>query len=227
MIELFTADTPNGIKIPIALEELGRPYKVRLMKLGSAELRSAEFAQVNPNGKIPAIRYPDGEGGAPVTVFESGAILLHLAEAFGGLLGATPHARAQTLSWLFLQVAGLGPSLGNASHFRGLSTPQPYAFERFRGEAARLLGLLEQRVRDAVWLNGEGYSVADIAHFGWVRRMDYGGFALPDFPALSNWVERIEARPATLRAIQRLSQADDGPASEPPTARAAAQSGAT
>lgn len=227
MIELFTADTPNGIKIPIALEELGAPYEVRLMKMGSAELRSAEFAHVNPNGKIPAIRHHTGEGGAPITVFESGAILLHLAETFGGLLGATPHAKAQTLSWLFLQVAGLGPAMGAAGHFRGLSTPQPYASERFRGEAARLLGLLEQRVRDTFWLNGEDYSVADIAHFGWVRRMGYGGFALPDFPALSTWVERIEARPATSRAMRRLSQAGDGPTSAPLKASAAVEPGAT
>jgi GST-like protein len=207
MIELFTADTPNGIKIPIALEELGAPYVVRLLKLGGEELRSAEFAAVNPNAKIPAIRCHSSDGGPPITVFESGAILLHLAETFGGLLGATPHAKAQTLSWLFLQVAGLGPAMGAAGHFRGLSTPQPYASERFRSEAARLLGLLEQRVRDTAWLNGEDYSVADIAHFGWVRRMAYGGFALTDFPALSEWVERIEARPATSRAIGRLGLA--------------------
>lgn len=225
MIELFTADTPNGIKIPIALEELGAPYVVRMMKLGSPELRSPEFAQVNPNGKIPAIRDHSRDGGPPITVFESGAILLHLAETFGGLLGATPQAKAQTLSWLFLQVAGLGPAMGAAGHFRGLSTPQPYATERFRGEAARLLGLLEQRVHEAGWLNGEGYSVADIAHFGWVRRMSYGGFALSDFPALSAWVDRIEARPATSRAIARLSLGGDGPL--PVNARAAASSGAT
>ncbi|WP_421936305.1 glutathione S-transferase family protein [Phenylobacterium sp.] len=224
MIELFTADTPNGIKIPIALEELGAPYVVRMMKLGSPELRSPEFAQVNPNGKIPAIRHPSGEGGAPITVFESGAILLHLGERFGGLLGATPQAKAQTLSWLFLQVAGLGPALGAAGHFRGLSAPDPYASERFRGEAARLLGLLEQRVREAGWLNGEDYSVADIAHFGWVRRMGYGGFSLSDFPALSTWVDRIEARPATSRAIRRLSQAGDG--SRPAPVAATAEPGA-
>ena len=227
MIELFTADTPNGIKIPIALEELGAPYMMRMLKLGSPELRSAEFAQVNPNGKIPAIRHHGGEGAPPITVFESGAILLHLAETFGGLLGATPHAKAQTLSWLFLQVAGLGPAMGAAAHFRGLSTPEPYATERFQGEAARLLGLLEQRLRDTAWLNGEDYSVADIAHFGWVRRMSYGGFALEDFPALSAWVDRIEARPATSRAIRRLSQGGDGALSAPVSASAAAPSGAT
>ncbi|WP_430424085.1 glutathione S-transferase family protein [Phenylobacterium sp.] len=227
MIELFTADTPNGIKIPIALEELGAPYVVRMMKLGSPELRSPEFAQVNPNGKIPAIRDHSSDGGPPITAFESGAILLHLAETFGGLLGATPQARAQTLSWLFLQVAGLGPALGNAGHFRGLRAPDPYATKRFQGEAARLLGLLEQRLRDSAWLNGESYSVADIAHFGWVRRMGYGGFALSDFPALSAWVDRIEARPATSRAIRRLSQGGDAPLPAPTNASAVTPSGAT
>lgn len=205
MIELFTADTPNGIKIPIALEELGLPYQVRLMTLGSAELRSPAFAGVNPNGKIPAIRYRDEASGQPVTVFESGAILLHLAEMSGDLLGTSTRGRAQTLSWLFLQVAGLGPAMGAAGHFRSRRAPDPYALVRFRSEAARLLGILESRIDESVWLNGEAYSIADIATFGWVRRMTYGGFALRDFPALSAWVDRIEARPATARAIGRLS----------------------
>ncbi len=206
MIELFTADTPNGIKIPIALEELGAPYVVRMMKLGSPELRSPEFAQVNPNGKIPAIRHPGGEGGAPITVFESGAILLHLGERFGGLLGATPQARAQTLSWLFLQVAGLGPALGAAGHFRGLSAPDPYASERFRGEAARLLGLLEQRVREAGWLNGEDYSVADITGMIAVDFMKPARIAMPEGLAnVRRWHAAVSARRAGRGRPQRAA----------------------
>lgn len=227
MIELFTADTPNGVKIPIALEELGAPYVVRLMTLGHEDLRSAAFAHVNPNGKIPAIRHHDDESGAPVAIFESGAILLYLAETFGGLLGRSRAAKGQTLSWLFLQVAGLVPAMGAASHFRGLATPESHALKRFAGETVRLVGLLEQRLRDVSWLNGEDYSIADIAHFGWLRRMSYAGLALSDYPALSTWVERIEARPATGRALLRLGQADPARFGEPHPGSAIAGAGAT
>lgn len=204
MIELFTANTPNGIKVPIALEELGVPYVLRKIELGSADLRSAEYLRLNPNAKIPAIRHLDG-GKVPVTVFESGAILLYLAEAYGGLLGTTPVARAQTLSWLFLQVAGLGPMMGNAAHFRSLKSPDPYTIGRFEGEVARHLSMLEARLREVEWLNGESYSVADIAHFSWVRSASYAGFDLKDFPILHAWVEKIEKRKATSRALARLT----------------------
>jgi GST-like protein len=204
MIEVFTANTPNGIKVPIALEELGVPYTIRKMAMGSPDLRSADYRQINPNARIPAIRHPDG-GDTPVTIFESGAILLYLAETFDGLLGATPVARGQTLSWLFLQVAGLGPMMGNAAHFRSLPSPDPYALGRFADEAGRYLGLVEARLRDMDWLNGETYSIADIAHYSWVRSASYAGFDLKDFPALHAWVETIDARAATVRALKKLA----------------------
>lgn len=204
MIELFTANTPNGIKIPIMLEELGVSYALKQIALGSPDLHSAEFLLINPNAKIPAIRHHDG-GSVPVTVFESGAILLYLAEAFGALSGTTPVARAQTLSWLVLQVAGLGPMMGNAAHFRSQSAPDPYAIARFEGEVARYLGLLEARLRDVPWLNGESYSIADIAHFSWARSASYAGFELENFPTLHAWVEKIAAREATARALAKLA----------------------
>jgi GSH-dependent disulfide-bond oxidoreductase len=204
MIEVFTANTPNGIKVPIALEELGVPYSIRKMALGSPDLRSADYLQINPNARIPAIRLHDGEN-QPVTIFESGAVLLYLAQTYGGLLGTTPVARGQTLSWLFLQVAGLGPMMGNAGHFRSLPSPDPYALGRFVGEAGRYLGLVEARLHEADWLNGESYSVADIAHFSWIRSAGYAGFDLKDFPALRAWVEQIAMRPATVRGLQSLA----------------------
>ncbi len=204
MIQVFTANTPNGIKIPIALEELGVHYQLKKIALGSNDLRSTEFLQINPNAKIPAIRHHDG-GDEPVTLFESGAILLYLAETFDGLLGETPAARARTLSWLFLQVAGLGPMMGNAAHFRWLKSPDPYALGRFRTEANRLLNLLEARLSEVEWLNGESYSIADIAHFSWVRSAIYAGFDLPDFPILKAWAETIEERPATVQALAKLT----------------------
>lgn len=204
MIELYTANTPNGIKIPIALEELDVPYDLRMIELGSDDLRSADYLRINPNAKIPAIRHL-ADDAPPVTVFESGAILLYLAQAFGGLLGNTPVARAQTFSWLFLQVAGLGPMMGNAAHFRSRTPADPYAIDRFEGEVARHFGIIEARLREAEWLNGESYSIADIAHFSWVRRSSYAGFDLKDFPILKAWVETIEERPATVRALAKLS----------------------
>lgn len=204
MIEVFTANTPNGIKVPIALEELGVSYELRKIALSSADLRSAEYLRINPNAKIPAIRRHDGID-VPVTVFESGAILLYLAEAFGGLLGTAPAARGQALSWLFLQVAGLGPMMGNAAHFRAMRSPDPYTIGRFEGEAGRHLALVEARLREVEWLNGESYSIADIAHFSWVRSASYAGFELKDFPILDAWVQRIEKRAATARALARLT----------------------
>lgn len=204
MIELFTANTPNGIKIPIALEELGIPYELQRVALGSDRLRSPDFLKVNPNAKIPAIRHHNAAGNM-VTLFESGAILIYLAQCFGGLAGTSDSARAQTLSWLFLQVAGLGPAMGNTSHFLSLEAPDPHALKRFKDEAARHLQLLNERLSYFEWLNGESYSVADIAHFSWVRRADYAGFVLDEFPALNAWVERIEARPATKRALASVA----------------------
>lgn len=204
MIELFTANTPNGIKVPIVLEELGVPYTLRKMPMGSPDFRSAEFLQVNPNGKIPAIRHHHG-GGTPVTIFESGAILLYLADTFGDLAGATAAARGQTLSWLFLQVAGLGPTMGNAAHFLSLKSPDPYTIGRFHGEATRYLNLVQARLSEAEWLNAESYSIADIAHFSWIRSAAYAGFDLKDFPILEAWIEKIDRRDATLRALARLA----------------------
>jgi GSH-dependent disulfide-bond oxidoreductase len=204
MLELFTANTPNGIKIPIALEELGIPYLLTKIELGSDILQSDEYLRINPNAKIPAIRHRKGEL-EPVTVFESGAILFYLGQTFGGLLGTTPLARAQTLSWIFLQVAGLGPMMGNAAHFRARKAPDPYAMGRFEREVIRHFNVLETRLQEAEWLNGESYSIADIAHFSWVRSAGYAGLDLVGYPHLQSWVEKIGMRPATLRALASLA----------------------
>lgn len=203
-IEVFTADTPNGIKIPIALEEIGADYTLRMVGLDPAILRSPEFLALNPNAKIPAIRHRLPDGGM-VNLFESGAILVHLAAHFGRLGGPTAQARADTLSWLFLQVAGLGPMMGNAGHFRALKSPDPYALGRFEGEARRHFDLLERRLASHRWLNGESYSVADIAHFSWARKASYAGLELAAFPAIADWVARIDQRPATKRAFERIA----------------------
>jgi GST-like protein len=204
MIEVFTSPTPNGIKVPIALEELGLPYTVHRVELSRGGAAVPELVAINPNAKIPAIIDRSAAGQA-VPVFESGAILLHLAQLKSGLLPESGEARAATLSWLFLQVAGLGPNFGNAGYFLRNDPSNRTAIERFGGEAKRHLHLLEQRLAQFEWLNGQSYSIADIAHFGWVRIAGYAGLNLRDFPAASDWVARIAMRPAVQRALARSS----------------------
>lgn len=204
MIEVFTSPTPNGIKVPIALEELGLPYTVHRVDLSRGGAAVPELVAINPNARIPAI-IDRTEAGQAVPVFESGAILLHLAQLKRGLLPDSGKARAATLSWLFLQVAGLGPNFGNAGYFLRNDPSNRTAIERFGGEAKRHLAVLEQRLAQFEWLNGQSYSIADIAHFGWVRIAGYAGLNLSEYPATSHWVARIAERPAVQRALARCS----------------------
>lgn len=204
MIEVFTSPTPNGIKVPIALEELGLPYTMRRVDLSRGGAAVPELMAINPNAKIPAI-IDRTEAGQAVPVFESGAILLYLAQLKSSLLPGSGKEHAATLSWLFLQVAGLGPNFGNAGYFLRNDPSNQTAIERFCGEAKRHLDVLEQCLSQGDWLNGQSYSIADIAHFAWVRSANYAGLNLQDFPATSNWVHRIAKRPAVRRAIARCS----------------------
>ncbi|MBK6511240.1 MAG: glutathione S-transferase N-terminal domain-containing protein [Haliea sp.] len=177
MMDVYTSPTPNGIKVPIALEELGLPYRLHRVDLSRGGIAVPELVAINPNAKIPAIidRLADGQS---VPMFESGAILLYLAGLKPGLVPTAAIAHASTLSWLFLQVAGLGPNFGNAGFFLRNDPSNRVAIERFQGEARRHLALLEQRLAECEWLNGESYSIADIAHFGWVRSAAYAGLKL-------------------------------------------------
>jgi GST-like protein len=206
VIEVYTSPTPNGIKVPIALEELGLPYRLHCVDLSRGGLAVPELVAINPNAKIPAIidRLADGQS---VPVFESGAILLYLAGLKPGLMPTDAVARASTLSWLFLQVAGLGPNFGNAAFFLRNDPSNLVAVERFHSEAQRHLSVLEQRLSETEWLNGEAYSITDIAHFGWVRSASYAGLKLSDYPFASEWVERIERRENVRRAIERCEGA--------------------
>lgn len=202
MIEVYTSPTPNGIKVPIALEELGLPYRLHHVDLSRGGMAVPELVAINPNAKIPAI-IDRREDGTSVPLFESGAILLYLAGLKPGLVPADAIAHASTLSWLFLQVAGLGPNFGNAGYFLRNDRSNLVAVERFHGEARRHLSVLDQRLSETEWLNGESYSIADIAHFGWVRSAGYAGLELSDFPNAHHWVDRIEHREATRRAFER------------------------
>lgn len=204
MIDVYTANTPNGVKIPIALEELGVPYRVLPVNLGAGDQKTAEFRALNPNARIPVIVDDDGPKGEPVSVFESGAILVYLAEKYGGLLPADPIERVRALEYLFLQVAGVGPMFGQAGYFlRSAPEKVDFAVERYTGEAARLTGVLEQRLADHRWLAGDTYSIADIAHFGWLRIASYARVDLAEFPHVRRWVDAIAARPAVERGLAR------------------------
>jgi GST-like protein len=194
MIELYTWTTPNGIKPLIMLEELGVPYEIHWVNIGAGAQHAPEFLALNPNGKIPALR--DGA----LHVFESGALLIYLAEKFDRFLPRAGQARLDALTWLFFQVGGVGPMFGQYGHFARLSEPPPYAVERYRSESERLLGVLDARLREVDYLAGE-YGIADIATVGWVvAARDVMKLPMATFAGIEKWLARVEARPAVQRA---------------------------
>jgi len=205
MIDVYTADTPNGVKVPIALEELGVPYRIVRMNLGAQEQKRPDFLRLNPNGRIPAIVDPDGPDGVPLSVFESGAILWYLAEKFGGLIPVDPAERVRALEYTFFQVGGVGPMFGQAGWFTR-SAPEPVAFaiERYRKESNRLTAVLEARLQQVPWLAGAEFSVADIMNFGWLDAPGYAGVSLVDYPAVSAWRDRMHLRPGVQRGLAAL-----------------------
>jgi len=203
MIDLYTWATPNGHKASIVLEELGLDYQVHPIDIGNDEQFAASYVAINPNAKIPTIIDQDGPGGGPFAVFESGAILIYLAEKTGRLLSSDPRQRSQAIQWLMFQVGGLGPMFGQAQHFRRFAPqPLPYAIERYSKEAARLYGVLDARLGAVEYLAEGGYSVADIAAYPWVARHDWQGIALSDYPNVRRWAETVESRPAVQRGKQ-------------------------
>ena len=202
MIDLHTWRTPNGYKVSIMLEETGLPYRVHPVNITTDEQFAPDFLALNPNNKIPVIVDPDGPGGTPFTVIESGAILHYLAEKTGRLLPAEPRARSEVLQWLMFQMASVGPMLGQAHHFlRFAPEPVPYAMQRYRNEAARIYRVLDGRLREREWLAGGEYSIADIATFPWIARHEWQEIALDDYPAVRRWFDTIAARPAVQRGL--------------------------
>ncbi|TFF24974.1 glutathione S-transferase [Jiella endophytica] len=207
MIDLYTWQTPNGEKPVVMLEECGLDYRLQMIDLSSGEQKTPEFLAINPNGKIPAL--VETIGGVPHAVFESGAILVYLAEKTGKFLPASGPARYDTLSWTFFQVGGIGPMLGQWHHFDAAAPEKiPYAIERYRKESLRLLGVLDDRLKGRDFLAGD-YSIADIIHFGWVRAGLSGlkNDSAAELTSLAAWVERVGSRPAAKRAIEKLDQA--------------------
>lgn len=202
MIELWNWPTPNGRKIFIALEELGLPYRYIPVNIGKGEQFNPEFLAISPNNRIPGIVDPDGPGGKPLRLFESGAILIYLAEKTGHLLPKEPADRYCELQWLMFQMGGVGPMFGQYNHFSRSAPEQiPYAIERYGKETNRLLGVLDKRLAHSAYLGSDAYGIADIANFPWVKSMDGRAANLADYPNVARWVENIEARPAVIRAM--------------------------
>ena len=202
MIDLYTWKTPNGRKASIMLEEVGLPYRVHPIDISNNEQFAPSFLAISPNNKIPAIVDQDGPGGQPLALFESGAILIYLAEKTGKLLPADPRGRAETLQWLMFQMGGVGPMLGQAHHFRKFAKEQiPYAIARYSDEAQRLYGVMDKRLGDSPYFAGPEYSIADIAIFPWLQRYDWQGIDLEAFPNVSRWMAEIDARPAVQKGM--------------------------
>ncbi|HFZ8994283.1 TPA: GSH-dependent disulfide bond oxidoreductase [Citrobacter freundii] len=203
MIDLYYAPTPNGHKITLFLEEAQLAYHLIHVDISKGSQFRPDFLAISPNNKIPAIVDNDPlDGGAPVTLFESGEILLYLAEKSGKLLSGELRERHHTLQWLFWQVSGLGPMLAQSHHFNHLA-PQavPYAIERYQVESQRLYNVLNKRLESSPWLGGDHYSIADIACWPWVNTHQRQRIDLNNYPAVNNWFERIRTRPATARAM--------------------------
>ncbi|MEB4674865.1 GSH-dependent disulfide bond oxidoreductase [Enterobacteriaceae bacterium G50] len=205
MIDLYYAPTPNGHKITLFLEEAELPYRLIRVDINKGEQFKPQFLDISPNNKIPAIvDHQPEDGGAPFSLFESGAILLYLAEKSGKLLSGELRERHTTLQWLFWQVGGLGPMLGQNHHFNHFAPqPVPYAIERYQVETQRLYGVLNQRLANHPWIAGDHYSIADIACWPWVNAHVRQRIDLAVYPAVQNWFERIRQRPATARAMQQ------------------------
>ena len=206
MIEVYSWATPNGHKVHIMLEECGLAYRVVPVDIGAGDQFKPEFLAISPNNKIPAIVDPDGPDGRPISLFESGAILLYLASKTGRFLPTDTRGRFTTLEWLMFQMGGVGPMLGQAHHFR-IYAPEKidYAVNRYTNEAKRLYGVMNKRLAQSKYIAGPDYTIADIAIFPWLRSWKNQGIAWDDYPHLKGWFDEIAARPAVQRGVEVLA----------------------
>jgi GST-like protein len=207
MIELYSWTTPNGHKIHIMLEETGLPYRIHKVDLGAKAQKEPAFLKINPNGKIPAIIDTEGPDGAPIAIFESAAILIHLGQKSGKFLPQEPHARYATLEWLMFQAANIGPMFGQAFHFRsGAPERFPYAIDRYTNEVGRLLGVMDRRLGAVTYLAGPDYTIADIASWPWIRNAHSLGQNMDNYPHLKRWIAAIAERPGVRRGLKALEK---------------------
>ena len=207
MIDLYSWATPNGHKIHIMLEECGLPYKVHDIDIGKGDQFEPEFLRISPNNKIPAMVDHDGPGGKDFSLFESGAMLVYLAEKTGRFIPHNIAERYIMLQWLMFQMGGVGPMLGQAHHFR-IYAPEkiPYAIDRYTKEAGRLYGVIDKQLSQTKYLAGNDYTIADMATFPWLRSYERQGQKLEDFPHLKKWFDEIAARPAVIRGVKVLTE---------------------
>ena len=206
MIDVYTWPTPNGHKVHVMLEECGLPYKVHAIDIGRGAQFEPAFLKISPNNRIPAIVDPDGPDGKPLSLFESGAILIYLAEKTGKFLPKNPRGRYTTLQWLMWQVGGVGPMFGQTHHFRNYAPEKiEYAINRYTNETGRLYRVMDKRLGEAKYLAGDEYSIADIATWPWTRSIKNQGHDLDSFPNVKRWSEAIEARPAVQRGVKVLA----------------------
>jgi GSH-dependent disulfide-bond oxidoreductase len=202
-IDLYYWPTPNGKKVTIFLEEVGLPYNLMPVDITAAEQFDEEFLRISPNNKMPAIVDSEGPNGEPISVFESGAILLYLAEKTGRFMPSSPRQRYEALQWLMFQVSSVGPMLGQAHHFRGYAPEEiPYALDRYTNEAARLYGVMDTRLSEVEYFVDDDYSIVDMAIYPWVASHKKQGQKIEDFPNLRRWYEAMGKRPAVRRAME-------------------------
>ena len=206
MIEVYSWATPNGHKVHIMLEECGLPYRVHPVDIGAGDQFKPEFLAISPNNKIPAIVDPDGPDGKPISLFESGAILLYLAAKTGRFLPADIRGRYATLEWLMFQMGGVGPMLGQAHHFR-IYAPEKidYAIDRYSNEARRLYHVMDRQIARHRYIAGDEYTIADIAIFPWLRSWKNQGIDWNDHPHLKGWFDEVAGRPAVQRGVEVLA----------------------
>ncbi len=206
MIEVYSWPTPNGHKVHVMLEECALPYKAVAVDIGKGDQFRSDFLAISPNNKVPAIVDPDGPEGQPISLFESGAILMYLAAKTGRFMPQSIRGKYEVLQWLMFQMGGVGPMLGQAHHFR-IYAPEklPYAVERYTNEAQRLYGVMNKRLAKSKYLGGPEYSIADIAVFPWLRSWKNQGIDWDDYPHLKGWFDEIAGRPAVQRGVEVLA----------------------
>jgi GSH-dependent disulfide-bond oxidoreductase len=211
MIDVYYWPTPNGHKITIFLEETGTPYKVVPINIRKGEQFEPGFLKISPNNRMPAMVDTEGPGGTPIAIFESGAILLYLAEKTGKLMPAETRARYKVIEWLMFQMAGIGPMMGQAGHFRNAAPEKlPYAIERYTNESRRLFGVMDRRLGEAEYLGGD-YSIADIACYPWVRAAQREPEQLEPLPHLRRWLDALGNRPAVKRGLAVMADLPQKP----------------
>src|SRR5579863_8262250 len=217
MLDVYFWTTPNGYKVTILLEELGWKYTVIPVNIGKGEQFEPSFLKIRPNNRMPALVDHEGPGGKPISIFESGAILMYLAEKAGGkFMPLEMRERYNVIQWLMFQMAGVGPMLGQAHHFRRYAPEQiQYAIDRYTNEARRLYNVIDKRVAEAGYLAGE-YSIADMATYPWLRTHNWQGQKLEDFPNLKRWYDAIEARPAVQRGLAVMKEEVERMRNAPP-----------